>query len=165
MRGSLGPWGAVPLELVKDIRLTRNDIAVYTALSYRRGNNETMWASVQTLSNDTGIARHNVHRHLNKLKNCGWIIAGDKDGRAGTRHYAVLMPVNYTDEGVSRLRQGSLKAETGGSLKAETGGVSRLRHKENMKTKIKENTYEQQDNFAELDAIIYGPKQEANRES
>lgn len=124
-----------------------------------------MWASVQTLSNDTGIARHNVHRHLNKLKNCGWIIAGDKDGRAGTRHYAVLMPVNYTDEGVSRLRQGSLKAETGGSLKAETGGVSRLRHKENMKTKIKENTYEQQDNFAELDAIIYGPKQEAIRES
>lgn len=165
MRGSLGPWGAVPLELVKDIRLTRNDIAVYTALSYRRGNNETMWASVQTLSNDTGIARHNVHRHLNKLKNCGWIIAGDKDGRAGTRHYAVLMPVNYTNEGVSRLRQGSLKAETGGSLKADTGGVSRLRHKENMKTKIKENTYEQQDNFAELDAIIYGPKQEGIRES
>ena len=136
IRGAVGPWGAVPLELVKDARLTRQDIAVYVALSYRRGNNETMWASIQTIADDVGIEKHNVYRHFRKLKTCGWIIPGPIDKKLGTRHYAVLMPLGGV-KADTQTNDPGVKADTGKpfrGVKADTGGVSRLTPKENTLT-------------------------------
>lgn len=143
MRGSVSAWGAVPLELVKDVRLTRQDIAVYVAMSYRRGNNETMWASMTTIAEDCGIKRNNVHRHISKLRSCGWIAAIDKKG-AG-RHYAVLMPFEPTTTQTGVIKADAptdvkyIKADAPPRIKADAPTASRLMHKENKKTTTEEN--------------------------
>ncbi len=145
-RGAVGPWGAVPLDLVKDVRLSRQDIAVYTALSYRRGNNETMWASMATIAEDCGLTRNNMHRHIRKLQQCGWIAPAAIDKKTGTRHYAVLLPILETTTQTSSLKADAptsvkrIKADAGGCIKADAGGASRLMHKEIRKTTSKDNT-------------------------
>lgn len=144
MRGAVGPWGAVPLELVRDVRLTRQDIAVYTAMSYRRGNNETMWASMTTIAKDCGIDRKNIHRHVAKLRRCGWIAAIDKKGTG--RHYAVLLPFEATTTQTGAVKADAptdvkyVKADGTYVVKADDSMSSRLTHKENNNTTRKENS-------------------------
>lgn len=158
-KGKIAPYGLVPLEVFADKRLTREDIAVYAALSFRQGNNESMWASLGTLAGDLKMEnadkrKKNLYRHLKKLASCGWIASGQIDPRFGTRHYSVLVPFEDVEEGVSRLKPGGLKAET--------QGVSGLKPKVIRELNTVTNHLSisaEEEHFAELDKIIYGEEQ------
>jgi hypothetical protein len=168
-KGKMAPFGLVPLEMFADKRLTREDIAVYAALAYRQGHNESMWASLGKLAADLKMNtehRKNLYRHLKKLINSGWVASGQIDPRFGTRHYSVLVPFEDVEEGVSGLKPGGIRAETQGvsglkpgGIRAETQGVSGLKPKVIREVSQVTNHLSNRatdDNFAELDKIIYG---------
>lgn len=155
-KGKLAPYGLVPLEMFADKRLTREDIAVYAALAFRQGLNQSMWASLGTLAADLKMNtehRKNLYRHLKKLASCGWIAAGQIDPRFGTRHYSVLVPFEDISEGVSGLKPGGIRAETQGVSGLIPKVIREVTHITNHLSKGEDANAKE---YAELDRIIYG---------
>lgn len=97
----VGPWGAVPLAILRDSEVKPNMLKVYTALSAYQGMNGKCWPSRKEISAMTGLAQSSVSESVGKLVETGWIQRTRRSKTNGTNVYNVMSDVEETEEPMS----------------------------------------------------------------
>jgi hypothetical protein len=96
-KAKIGIWGACPIAVLQDDRLTHNAIKVYIALSSYQGSNERCWPSMADIGERAGIAAKKVSEATTLLENCGWIEKHRRSAKNQTNVYHVMAEVEYPE--------------------------------------------------------------------
>jgi hypothetical protein len=93
MKAVAQPWGATPVALVQDDRVTINMLRVYVALASFQGANEKCWPSRDEISTRAGVTVAAVSKALTDLEETGWIERTRRPQKHTTNVYRVLIDV------------------------------------------------------------------------
>jgi hypothetical protein len=88
-----GTFSLVPLEVIKDSRLTLRQIKVLVALlSFRSKNTDVVFPSRKKLSDRTGIRETTISLVTAELEQLGWLTKEGKGGFSKSTRYTITVP-------------------------------------------------------------------------
>ena len=90
-------YAKMPLSILRDSRLSKNDFRVLGYLIYRSNSEGKCWPSVQDISRQILLAESEVSRHTKRLQSLGLIHKKSTKGGAGNPTvYTIITPVDST---------------------------------------------------------------------
>ena len=90
-------YAKIPLSILRDSRLSKNDFRVLGYLIYRSNSEGKCWPSVQDISRQILLAESEVSRHTKRLQSLGLIHKKSTKGGAGNPTvYTIITPVDST---------------------------------------------------------------------
>lgn len=89
-------FAAIPLVVLADKRLTRNDLAVYGALCWFQGKNNKCFPSLNAISERTGVSLKHISEHTRKLQKLGYLVITQR-GKKRSNVYRVFSVIGKSD--------------------------------------------------------------------
>lgn len=88
-----GTFALVPIEVIKDKRLTLEQTRVLVALfSFRNKNTNTVWPSRAVIAERTGMHVSNISAATTELVSLGWLVKEGVGGYSKSTRYTITVP-------------------------------------------------------------------------
>jgi DNA-binding MarR family transcriptional regulator len=97
-------FAKVPLRVLTDYRLSRNDLKIYGAIASFQGNNENCFPSREKIAERSGIHISRISKHTRRLEEYGHLLK--------TRRGKRISNVYYLSDGVESATSSSLNEIT-----------------------------------------------------
>jgi hypothetical protein len=105
-------FGKMPLRVLTDNRLSRNDLKIYGALASFQGNNENCFPTCEKIAERSGVHISRIYKHTRRLEDFGHLTK--------TRRGKRILNVYYLSDSVETAQSQSLNETTNESDNAES---------------------------------------------
>lgn len=93
-RARIGIWGAVPIALLHDEKVTFRMLKVYAALASFQGSNDSCFPDRDAISQRSGVEKFAVSKAISALEKLGWVTRKRRPQHHTSNFYQVLFPVS-----------------------------------------------------------------------